>query len=194
VTRPMLRTTDLARLVVQARVTLGAIVVDATVGNGHDTLMLVDAVGPTGCVYGFDVQADALARTRVRLGARTNVELFEAGHERLAALLPVEVHGRISAMMFNLGYLPGAARHITTQSETTKIALKAGLSLLAPGGMITLVLYPGHAAGVEEAASVRAMVAALPVGFSAHSASRLNSVTAAPELIIIERLSSQDIS
>lgn len=45
----------------------GDTVVDATLGNGHDTLMLCELVGETGRVIGFDIQPDAVERTRERL-------------------------------------------------------------------------------------------------------------------------------
>jgi predicted methyltransferase len=185
----MLRVTDIAHLVVRARLQPGALVVDATVGNGHDTLMLSDAVGPSGHVFGFDVQADALGRARARLGARANVTLCQAGHERMAELLAVEAQGRIAAIMFNLGFLPGAAKHIITHPRTTLQALTASLTLIAPGGIISLVTYPAHAGGAEEADAVRRAIAALPTAFCAHRTTRLNSATPPPDLVIVERLS-----
>jgi predicted methyltransferase len=185
---PMLRATDLARLVVRSRLRAGDRVVDATIGNGHDTLMLADAVGPNGHVYGFDVQADALIRTRARLDDCTHLTLFEAGHERMTELLPVLAQGQIAAIMFNLGYLPSAARHIATRPDTTLTALSASLALVAPGGIVSLVVYPGHATGAVEADAVRAAAAALPAAFCVHHIARLNSAATPPALILIERL------
>ena len=51
---------DVLRQVVQP----GDTVVDATLGNGHDTLMLCELVGETGRVIGFDIQPDAVERDR----------------------------------------------------------------------------------------------------------------------------------
>jgi predicted methyltransferase len=146
----MLRVTDLARLLVQSRVQPGMTVIDATVGNGHDTVMLADAVGPTGHVYGFDIQVDALANARTRLGARTHVTLHQIGHEHMASLLPTTTHGHIAAILFNLGYLPGASKAVTTQPDTTLTALAASLTLLMRGGIVSAVLYPGHAAAHQQ--------------------------------------------
>ena len=42
----------------------GDIVVDGTVGNGNDTVFLAKLVGPTGKVYGFDIQKEAIERTK----------------------------------------------------------------------------------------------------------------------------------
>ena len=45
----------------------GDIAVDATMGNGHDTLFMAECVGKTGLVYAFDIQAQAIEATKARL-------------------------------------------------------------------------------------------------------------------------------
>ncbi len=188
----MLRVTEIAHLIVRSRVDAGAIAVDATVGNGHDTMILAACVGLRGQVFGFDVQADALLRTRARVaGAQVcdgRVILFHAGHEHMTRLLAAEVHGRLAVVMFNLGYLPGAAKHAITTTETTISAVSQAVSLLAVGGIVTIIVYRGHVGGVEEADGVRRSIAALSSDFSVHSIARLDSATSAPELLIVERL------
>ena len=49
---------------------------------------------------------------------------------------------------FNLGYLPGGDKTITTVSETTQLALEATKKILIPGGLISLVVYVGHPGGM----------------------------------------------
>src|SRR5262249_55582618 len=87
----------------------GDIVIDATAGNGHDTAFLAKKVGPSGQVFGLDIQQLALDRTADRLAAAklSNVVLVNGSHEELAQRIPIEFHGRIAAVMFNLGFLPG---------------------------------------------------------------------------------------
>lgn len=131
--------------------------VDATVGNGHDTLFLAEAVGASGRVFGFDIQTDAIQAARRRLeaaGLEDRVTLFADSHHRLAECLPAEVHGRIRGVMFNLGYLPHGDHAIITRPETTVPALSVASRLLAPGGMMTVVLYTGHPGGEAEAEAV----------------------------------------
>jgi tRNA A58 N-methylase Trm61 len=131
--------------------------VDATVGNGHDTLFLAETVGASGRVFGFDIQAEALQAARRRLEAANlegRVTLFAESHHRMADCLPAEVHGRIKAVMFNLGYLPHGDHAIITRPETTVPALDAAARLLAPGGMMSAVLYTGHPGGPEESEAV----------------------------------------
>ncbi len=185
----MLRATELAHLALQRVLKPGDWAVDATVGNGHDTLFLAQLVGETGRVFGFDVQDAALTATAARVAGRPQVALFHSGHERLAEHLPADAKGRLAAIMFNLGYLPGASKEILTRTGTTLAALDQAVSHLAIGGHITLVLYPGHPGGDEEAAAVRAYSQGLPAAYAAAHYARTNSMQPAPELLVIERLS-----
>ena len=131
----------------------GDLVIDATAGNGHDTLFLARTVAPSGRVYVFDIQPRALLQTRARLeedGLADLADLFHAGHETMRELLPGEVHGRISAVVFNLGYLPGSDKRTTTLTDTTLQALQQSADLLAPGGLLSVLAYRHHPGGREE--------------------------------------------
>jgi len=127
-------------------------VVDATVGNGFDTCFLANCVGPSGAVYGFDVQAQAIESTRQRLEAAEikNVRLHVDGHERLGDYVPKS----IGAAMFNLGYLPRSDHQVITRPESTIAALEQVRERLRSGGVITILAYRGHVGGPEEAESV----------------------------------------
>lgn len=143
----------------------GGLAVDATVGNGHDTVRLARAVGQSGTVVGFDVQENALRNTRRRLqdeGVGASVRLVHAGHETLAEELTAAERGRVGAVMFNLGYLPGGDHSLTTCPETTRQALEESTEMLRPGGVITTVAYTGHEGGTAEARAVESWVSALP--------------------------------
>lgn len=183
----ILDATALAHALVGSRVAPGDTVVDATVGNGHDTAFLAGLVGPTGRVFGFDIQPAALAATAARLGTPANVTLIEAGHEQLGTHLPADVIGRVAAVMFNLGYLPGGDKRIITRSETTLAALEAALAIIAPGSLVTAVVYPGHPGGREEADAVRAFASRLDCNVATLATSRLDLSAAAPSLIAFER-------
>jgi Putative rRNA methylase len=121
--------------------------IDATVGNGYDTLHLAKVAGGEGRVWGFDVQALALTAARGRLaeaGVDENVTLIQDCHADMAKAVPEEYHGKISAIMFNLGYLPKGDHSIVTKAETTIPALEAALMLLRRGGVATVLMYSGH--------------------------------------------------
>ncbi len=163
---------------------------DATCGNGHDTLFLARQVGPSGRVYAFDVQAAALRVTRERLASSDVLEratLFEQGHEAVQEALPTDVRGRVQAIMFNLGYLPGSDKTRITRPETTIPALDAALAVLAPGGVVTVVCYLGHPGGRDEAPAVEAWAEALdPHAYRALTCRPANPAEA-PRLLIIQR-------
>lgn len=142
--------------------------IDATVGNGHDTLFLAEEVGKEGTVYGFDIQESALDTAHRRLqeaGLAGNVSLYHAGHEAMAVVLPESLAGQVKAVMFNLGYLPGGDKGRTTGINTTLAALEQARSFLAPGGAVSVLAYTGHPGGREEAEAVKAWAAALSPEF-----------------------------
>ncbi len=143
----------------------GDLALDATVGNGLDTLFLARAVGSSGRVWGFDCQPEALRRTEHRLsaaGVLQRVSLQCAGHENIGSLLPSAARGRLRAVMFNLGYLPGGDRTQITGPASTLQALRVTLPLLAAHGRISVVAYTGHPGGAQEAAAVALWASSLP--------------------------------
>ena len=127
----------------------GARAVDATMGNGRDTLWLCQRVGPNGHVYAFDVQPEAVERTGQRLrdaDLSDRATLLCQGHQHMADFVPEPV----DVVMFNLGWLPGAEHAVTTRTETTLQAVDAALTLLRPQGLMTVCVYPGHEEGTRE--------------------------------------------
>jgi ubiquinone/menaquinone biosynthesis C-methylase UbiE len=153
-----------AHELVGTRVYPGATAIDATVGNGYDTLFLLQKVAPEGRVYGFDIQRSALesARDRIANPVLLNcLTLFHRSHAEMDEMLPTVQQGTISAVMFNLGYLPGSDKTVTTRSESTLAALAAAIRLLTPQGIVTIVAYPGHPGGADECEQVRQWCAEL---------------------------------
>lgn len=155
---------ETAHRLIAPHLPIGACAIDATVGNGHDTVFLAQCVGLSGQIYGFDIQPQALQTTALRLqqqGLANSVSLLEASHARMAELIPVERHGQVQAIMFNLGYLPGGDKSIMTLADSSLLALQAASSLLAPPGIMTVMVYPGHQGGDSEAQAVTAWCQAL---------------------------------
>jgi predicted methyltransferase len=182
---------EMNRLLVRGAVQSGGTVVDATAGNGHDTVFLADLVGEGGQVYAFDIQETALRTTRDRLekeGFQDRTTLIHDSHSHMATHVPIVVHGQVQAVLFNLGYLPRGDKSLTTQPETTLAGLEVGLDLLAPGGIISLVLYVGHPGGQDEAEAVIRWSQALdPRQYHTFRYELINHPTHPPFLILIEK-------
>lgn len=145
---------DFAHRVVARVLRAGDHAVDATAGNGHDTVRLARAVGSGGLVWAFDIQAEALKATRQRIGEEgvgDRVTLVRESHARLEDYVPKGVR----VAVFNLGYLPGGNRSVLTRPASTVRALKAASRVLTPGGRIVLVAYTGHPGGQQEAEAAR---------------------------------------
>jgi SAM-dependent methyltransferase len=179
--------TALSHLFLRERVRAGDRVVDATCGNGHDTLFLAELVGSTGMVWGFDIQESAITATAALLesaGCREQVELIHGGHEQLSSF----VSGPVDAVVFNLGYLPGGDKGCVTRPWETVAALIQATSLLAPGGRICISLYTGHPGAPEEAEAVEAWAGELlPREFHVWCSRQLNRSPTAPYVILVEK-------
>lgn len=138
-----------AREMIEGAMSEGAVAVDATMGNGHDTQWLCELAGETGRVYAFDVQSEAVERTRERLreaGVEQRACLLCTGHEHMGKCVPEKA----DAIVFNLGWLPGAEHGVTTQTPTTLQAVNAALDVLKEDGLMTICIYPGHEEGTRE--------------------------------------------
>lgn len=176
---------------VAERVRKGDIVIDATAGNGSDTLFLSRTAGPGGAVYAFDIQSEALEQTRKRLESEARPEshapviLVHASHEELMNRIALEEHGKIAAIMFNLGFLPGSSQTVITLPSTTLAALDIALSLLRGGGILTVVVYPGHEGGKTEAESVEAWASEIEPSLAQTVIYRFPQKTTAPYLIAL---------
>ncbi len=164
-------------------------VVDATCGNGNDTLLLARLVGEDGRVWAFDIQPEALEVTSLLLsehGCRSQVLLTEMGHERLSDV----VNEPLRAVVFNLGFLPKGERECITLPETTVAALGQAANLLQLGGLLLAAVYPGHAGGDIESLAVEQWAAALhPAHFNVWKHRQMNRSAAAPYLLMAERRS-----
>lgn len=148
---------ETAHTVINRHMSNGGLALDATIGNGYDTVFLAHQAGAEGHVYGFDIQAVALANTRQRLqacGLVDRTSLFQASHAEMLNFIPETAQGKIQAVMFNLGYLPGADKTLITQSASTLAAVDAACRLLADRGVITVLAYPGHTGGDLETRSL----------------------------------------
>jgi hypothetical protein len=131
-------------------------VIDATCGNGHDTLVLAQLVlrdDLDQILYALDIQEKAIHATRERLAAHLSPSLFKkiklihTCHSRFPGELAA---ASVKLIVYNLGYLPGGNKSITTRTETTLASLLNALTLIQPGGALSITCYPGHSEGKKE--------------------------------------------
>lgn len=169
------------------QIQLGDIVIDATAGNGHDTLLLAQCVGETGRVLAFDIQAAAIEATKTRLiqhDLLSRVSLIQAGHERMAEFAP----SGVAAVVFNLGYLPRGDKAITTLPETSLQAIQSTLNLLKINGLLLVVVYDGHETGKREKTQILDFFAQLPSHqFRVLQYGFLNRHNCPPMVILVEK-------
>lgn len=145
-----------------AAITPGDVVIDATAGNGHDTVFLARCVGASGTVYAFDIQSEAIYATkRAIAGVDATVHVVQAGHEELRRYIDPVHAGHIRAAVFNLGYLPGGDKAVVTAPETTIAAIEQVLDLLCADGLLIVVCYH-HDTGREEYERVRHVLMRIP--------------------------------
>jgi tRNA1(Val) A37 N6-methylase TrmN6 len=166
----------------------GDIAVDATCGRGNDTLFIAGLVGEKGKIYGFDIQKEAIESTRVLLKSNNladQVILINDDNRKMASY----IDERPGVIMFNLGYLPDGDHRIKTNGDTTVEALKAAINLLDDEGIITIVIYPGHAGGLEELTAVETYLAGLSQRFFEVSEIRfINQINSPPQIIIVQKI------
>ncbi len=179
--------------------TPGDLAVDLTAGNGSDTLFLAQAVGKTGQILAFDIQEQALVNSADKLKqagiavllsknpsraiAPTGVTLIGASHEYLPEYLAAPPRGIIA----NLGYLPGGDETVTTRTDSTLAALRYSTEMLAKGGRIAVVVYPGHSGGEEEGRSVDVLFCSLSLKLWQVLRIEVPNSAAAPYLLVAEK-------
>lgn len=185
------RPTELLHTLLRERIAHGDLVIDATAGNGHDTLFLAEAVGAAGKVIAIDIQEEAISATRKRLAEASlldRVSLHCGSHVDLRELAG---EASPSAIVFNLGYLPGGNRSVITRTEETLAAISASTEILRPGGTLAVVCYPGHSGGDSEAAAVEDFISSF-AGLRTARYGMLGTEKPAPFLLICAKRNTDD--
>lgn len=161
---------------------LGDWAIDATCGNGHDTKVLSELCHG---VIGLDIQEISLQNTRRLFQPKTNVKLFLQSHEtfpRLAYEVPIRL------IVYNLGYLPGGNKNITTMVASTLQSLEEAYKIIPPDGMISITCYPGHSEGLLEQKAILEACGELPSAFWSVCHHEWLNRKFAPSLIIVKKL------
>jgi len=128
-----------------------AVAVDATCGNGGDTVFLASKIGPAGMVLGIDIQEEAINRTAEALGKNgLRARLIRGDHAHLEEILKEEGASSVDAAILNLGFLPRGDHRITTKPESTCEAISALIRRASECFRLAVVAYRGHPGGSKE--------------------------------------------
>ncbi|GJM89025.1 hypothetical protein PR202_ga05621 [Eleusine coracana subsp. coracana] len=189
------KATEVAHAVWRSIIRKGDTVVDATCGNGNDTLALLKMVADErgqGRVYGIDIQDSAIESTSCFLNMavdddreRELVKLFPVCHSRMEDIVPKDSPVRLVA--FNLGYLPGGDKTVITVPRTTELALQAASRLLNSGGLISVLVYIGHPGGRDELNVVESFASSLPINTWVSCKLQMLNRPIAPVLILLNK-------
>jgi len=184
---------DLAQSYWSKLVKSGDIVIDATCGNGHDTLLLarLALTADSGYLYGFDIQKEAIDSTRENLQSQLSLPLLERvflhqrSHSNLVDALPSGCRPKL--IVYNLGYLPGGDKAMTTMLDTTLQSIQQAQALIANGGAISITCYPGHLEGLQEESALMEIVCQLPAATWSCCHHRWLNRKNAPSLLLIQK-------
>lgn len=182
---------DMSKEVIKRGVAKGNICIDATCGNGYDTLFLAEIVGGNGKVFAIDIQKQAIENTKKLLleNGLDNTECILGDHSKLKSIIPEKYHGKVNCIVYNLGYLPGSDKTIMTAFETTKNSIQQSLEILDCGGIVAITLYPGHKEGKEEATEMDKYFKGLnPYLYKVFSYRLVNYDNNPPYTVIIEKV------
>ena len=177
----MAKITDIAHLFLEKHIKPGDIVIDATCGNGHDTLFLANLVGNTGIVHAYDIQEQAIKNSKELTKNFNNIIFHQISHEYIDV-------DKINAVIFNLGYLPSGDKTITTKPSSTKNALLNLIEKFETNKkmLILIVVYPGHIEGQKESLWLDEYLTNLDTSFMCSKYQPLNQKNA-PYILTIEK-------
>lgn len=133
----------------------GDIVIDATCGNGHDTLILAKLAltEHSGIVYAMDLQEIAISQTKHNLQQHLPNILFQRiqFYHGCHSNFPINLAAQSAKLIvYNLGYLPGSDKTVTTCTHTTIQSISHALNFLCKDGLLSITCYPGHLEGKKE--------------------------------------------
>jgi SAM-dependent methyltransferase len=183
----IINTIEITRKFIYMHIKEGKVVLDCTVGNGNDTILLAKLVGDKGKVYGFDIQRKAIEITKQRLideELLDRVVLIEDGHENIDSY----IEEKLDFVIYNLGYLPKGDKNIKTNPSTTLVSIEKSLDLLKENGLLLITCYVGHEGGMEEKNSVEEFLSKLnQKEFNVLKYDFINQINSPPVLYGVEK-------
>lgn len=106
-------------------------------------------------------------------------------HKDIDEVILPEDHGRIKAVVYNLGYLPGSDKTVKTNKDDLIVSLKKVLPLLTGGGIVLICCY-SHDEGQREFKALKDFCSGLSGAYDAYLFYRLNRKDV-PKLLILTK-------
>lgn len=184
------KTTELAMYIMSNYTFPGCVIIDATCGNGHDTLQLAKTKPHK--LYGFDIQQQAAANTEQLLMEEGfgndlkngTISIICDSHINMSQYVNEEA----DIIVFNLGYLPGGDKSFVTERNNTRTAIITSLDMLAKDGIICITMYSGHEEGFLEKEMLLEMTKELdPKLYHTAYISFPNQKNSPPEILLITK-------
>jgi methylase of polypeptide subunit release factors len=139
---------DLAKFYWKTHIKQGDMAIDATCGNGHDSLFLAQL--PLSILFSIDIQPEAIESTKNLLEKHEVLHKVSLHCQNHNSFEKLPLTSSLKLIVYNLGYLPGKDKTLTTQTASTLTSLQAALLILGKGGALSITCYPGHLEGEKE--------------------------------------------
>lgn len=170
---------DLSHYIIKSFISNKEIAIDATLGNGYDSDFLSENFKK---VYSFDIQEEACDKYKEK--NIKNVEVINDSHH----LFENYIKENVDCIMYNLGFLPGGNKEITTMHTTSLLSIESGLNILNSGGIMSICIYRGHNEGKIEETCILEYLKGLPKNkFGVMTHAYLNRQENSPLLVVIEK-------
>lgn len=155
------------------------IAIDCTLGNGFDTDFLAENFKS---IFAFDIQKTACDKYIEK--QIVNVEIINDSHDKLNSYIDTKVN----CIVYNLGFLPGGDKSITTNYNSSLSSIKMGLELLESEGFMFIASYRGHSEGLNEFIFIKEYLNTLPKNkYAVMRHEVINRSNTSPVLFVIEK-------
>lgn len=185
---------DLSHIFIQNLTDGCGIYVDATAGNGYDTLFIAKMLKEDGFIYSFDISEKAVFNTQKLLCDNDikseNIKIINDSHENIDKYIADK---KITAAIFNLGYLPNSDKNTATVAKSTICALEKILNMLADKGVVTICSYIGHDNREEDSAVSSYLLSLDKKAYEISRTEMINRVGAPVLYLIIKKETMQNV-
>ncbi len=177
---------ELSHFLIENYIKEESVVVDCTSGNGFDSLYLCNTLQGKGFLFSFDIQEEAIKRTKKLLDEKcsySNFKLIQDSHSNINHY----ILEKIDFAIYNLGYLPKSPSKIKTNPEETIISLEKVLKLLNKKGIVVIVAYTGQDKSKERNQIFKYLEKINSKKFSIMNLKLINVNNYPPEVFIIQK-------